>query len=72
VQLLLAIYALMLARHSLNLQHTLVRAIQLESESRRLAKQFQGRRNGRFMPARRNRASWRPPVTTCASLFMPW
>jgi signal transduction histidine kinase len=41
VQLLLAIYALMLARHSLNLQHTLVRAIQLESESRRLAKQFQ-------------------------------
>lgn len=41
VQILLVIYALMLARHSLNLQHTLVRAIQLESESRRLAKQFQ-------------------------------
>lgn len=41
VQLLLAIYALMLARHVLNLQHTLVRAIQVESDTRRLAKQFQ-------------------------------
>ncbi len=41
VQLLLVVYALMLSRHALNLQRTLVRAIQLESDSRRLAKQFQ-------------------------------
>ncbi|CAG9178853.1 Sensor histidine kinase RcsC [Cupriavidus pampae] len=41
VQVLLIVYSLMLARHALNLQHTLVRAIQLEGGSRRLAKQFQ-------------------------------
>ncbi|WP_454722849.1 MULTISPECIES: hybrid sensor histidine kinase/response regulator [Cupriavidus] len=41
VQLLLVVYAIMLTRHALNLQRTLVRAIQLESDSRRLAKQFQ-------------------------------
>ncbi|WP_427311105.1 hybrid sensor histidine kinase/response regulator [Cupriavidus sp. H39] len=41
VQGLLAIYALMLSRHAFNLQVTLVRAIQLEGDSRRLAKQFQ-------------------------------
>ncbi|CAG9177278.1 hybrid sensor histidine kinase/response regulator [Cupriavidus respiraculi] len=41
IQLLLVIYSLMLSRHALNLNRTLVRAIQLESESRRLAKQFQ-------------------------------
>ncbi|KWR90978.1 hybrid sensor histidine kinase/response regulator [Cupriavidus sp. IDO] len=41
VQVLLVIYALMLSRHALNLQRTLVRAIQLEGDSRRLARQFQ-------------------------------
>ncbi|MBF6992086.1 hybrid sensor histidine kinase/response regulator [Cupriavidus sp. IK-TO18] len=41
VQGLLVIYALMLSRHAFNLQLTLVRAIQLEGDSRRLAKQFQ-------------------------------
>ncbi|RDK12257.1 hybrid sensor histidine kinase/response regulator [Cupriavidus lacunae] len=41
VQVLLAIYALMLSRHAFTLQVTLVRAIQLEGDSRRLAKQFQ-------------------------------
>lgn len=41
VQLLLVVYAIMLSRLALNLQRTLVRAIQLESDSRRLAKQFQ-------------------------------
>ncbi|QYY30964.1 hybrid sensor histidine kinase/response regulator [Cupriavidus pinatubonensis] len=41
VQLLLVIYAMMLGRHALGLQGTLVRAIQLEGDSRRLAKQFQ-------------------------------
>jgi signal transduction histidine kinase/CheY-like chemotaxis protein len=40
VQGLLVIYALMLTRHALNLQRTLVRAIQLESDSRRIARQF--------------------------------
>ncbi len=41
VQMLLVVYAIMLTRHALNLHRTLVRAIQLESDSRRLAKQFQ-------------------------------
>ncbi|MGY8525977.1 ATP-binding protein [Paracidovorax citrulli] len=41
VRLLLLAYALMLTRHALNLHRTLVRAIQLEAESRRLARQFQ-------------------------------
>jgi len=41
VQMLLLVYVVMLARHALNLHHTLVRAIQLESDSRRLAKRFQ-------------------------------
>lgn len=41
VQMLLLVYMLMLARHALNLHHALVRAIQLESDSRRLAKRFQ-------------------------------
>ncbi|MBY4897273.1 hybrid sensor histidine kinase/response regulator [Cupriavidus sp. AU9028] len=41
VRLLLLAYALMLTRHALNLHGTLVRAIQLEAESRRLARQFQ-------------------------------
>ncbi|MCD9123039.1 hybrid sensor histidine kinase/response regulator [Cupriavidus sp. UGS-1] len=41
IRLLLLIYALMLARHALNLHGSLVRAIRLEGESRRLARQFQ-------------------------------
>jgi len=41
VQLLLAIYVVMLGRHAVNLQGTLVRALQLEGDSRRLARQFQ-------------------------------
>ncbi len=41
VQGLLVIYGLMLSRHAFNLQVTLVRAIQLEGDSRRLARQFQ-------------------------------
>jgi len=40
IQVLLVVYALMLSRNAMHLHRTLVRAISLESDSRRVARQF--------------------------------